>query len=209
MRMLGWLLAAYAALGIIFILAAAVIGGPLVARAERLSGDASSALEAATAAADAAADAFGGFDASVGQAHDSAQSAADLSRETSLTLDGLAQAMSVSIFGTQPLQPLAGQFSASAEQLRSLGDDLDGIGSALVTNRSDIDAVGSRMRTLADELDALRGGVATEASAGVPLSWLFWGFLLWQLLPVGAATVAASRLMVPRRTVVLTLPDAN
>ena len=208
--MLGWLLAAYATLGVVFIIAAALIGGPLVARVERLSGDASGTLRAATTAADAAADAFGGFDASVGQAHDSARSAAELSRETSVTLDGLAQAMSISIFGTQPLQPLAGQFSASADQLRSLGDDLDGIGSALVTNRADIDEVGSRMRTLADELGALQGGVANEASgAGLPLGWLFWGFLLWQLLPIVAAAVAAWRLLRPRRTVAVAVPEVG
>jgi hypothetical protein len=203
-RVLGWLLAAYAVVGALFIVTALLVGGPLVSRLDRLATSATDTLDAATAAADAAADAFDGFDTSLTDARASASQAADLSRDTSVTLDGLAEAMSVSIFGSRPLEPLAGQFSASAEQLRQMGDDLDGIGTALTTNREDVARVGLEMRALADEMATLRGGLVEEqASGGLPLSWLFYGFLLWQLLPVTAAAIGGTWLLRHTRVVLV------
>ncbi|HEX6138976.1 MAG TPA: hypothetical protein VF013_00760 [Candidatus Limnocylindria bacterium] len=205
MRILGWLLLAYAVVGVVFVVVAALVGAPLVGRAERLATSASGTMDAAAAAAATSADAFGGFDASIEQARSSAADAATLTRQTSVTLDGLADAMSLSIFGAQPLLPLAGQFTDSAEQLRQLGDSLEGIGQALDANRSDVAEVGLRMRDLADELAAFQGRVASEReSAALPLSWLFYGFLAWQLLPILAAAVAGRWLL--SRTGVVVVP---
>jgi hypothetical protein len=196
MRLLGWLLAAYAAIGVVFVIVAAVIGGPLVARVDRMTTSATTTMRAAAQAADAAADAFGGFDSSITRARTSADGAADLSRSTATTLDGLAAAMSISIFGSQPLEPLASQFAASADQLRELGAELGGIGQALEVNRDDVGRVGSRMRALATELESLEGRIANErAGGGLPISWLFYGFLLWQLLPIGAAAIGGAWLL--------------
>lgn len=193
MRVLAWLLAAYATGGAVLMLITFIAGGPLVARLDRVTTSALGTMSAASRAADAAADAFGGFDASLEEARSSAADAASLSRETSTTLDALASAMSLTIFGSQPLLPLADQFEQSADQLRRMGDNLDGIGEALVTNRDDVARVGVRMRALAEELDRLEGRIGSERmSGGVPLGVLFYGFLLWQLLPIAAAGVGAA-----------------
>jgi hypothetical protein len=209
MRLLAWLLAAYAAIGVVLVLAALIVGGPLVARLDRVTTSASDTMAAAASAARAAADAFDGFDTSVEQAHTSADDAAGLSRETATTLDALAAAMGIEFLGAQPLLPLAGQFQRSADQMRELGDNLDGIGAALSANQTDIAAVGAEMRILADELEAFEGRVAAERLAGgLPLSWLYYGFLLWQLLPISAAGVASASIFRRARVVAVSEDSA-
>jgi hypothetical protein len=204
MRILAWLLAAYAAAGAILVLAALLVGGPLVARVDRLTTSAVQTMDAATDAANAAAEAFDGFDTSVQEAHDSARDAANLSRETAVTIDALAAAMSLSILGSQPLLPLADEFSESANRMRELGDNMDAIGQALTTNREDIAAVGARMRELADNLVSLEGRIGEERTTGIfPLTWLYYGFLLWQLLPILAAAVGWAWLFRHTREVIL------
>jgi hypothetical protein len=209
MRILAWLLAAYAVIGAILILAALLVGGPLVSRLDRVTTSALDTMSAATEAANAAADAFDGFDVSVEQARTSSDQAAGLTRETATTLDGLAAAMSLSIFGAQPLLPLADQFERSADQMRQLGDNLEGIGEALDGNREDIARVGVRMRTLADRLETFEARIGSERLAGgLPLSWLYYGFLGWQVLPILAAAVGATWLFRHTR-VVLVPPDES
>lgn len=207
MRLLAWLLAAYAAIGIVLVLAALLVGGPLVSRLDRVTTSATDTMSAAASAARAAAEAFDGFDTSVEQARSSADDAAGLSRETATTLDALATAMSIEFLGAQPLLPLAGQFQRSADQMRELGDNLERIGAALSANRTDIAAVGVEMRVLADEMEAFEGRVAAErVTGGLPLSWLYYGFLLWQLLPIAAAGVASAWIF--RHTRVVVVPEA-
>ncbi|HEX2142101.1 MAG TPA: hypothetical protein VHK28_07520 [Candidatus Limnocylindria bacterium] len=194
--MLGWLLLAYAAIGALLVAVALAIGGPLVARVERLTSSATETISAATDAAQSAADSFQGFDSSLEQARSSAGEAASLSRDTAITLDGLAQAMTISIFGAQPLEPLAGRFETSASQLRQMGDSLDEIGEALGTNREDVSEVGLELQDLAVELRRLQGRISAEQrSTDLPLSWLYYGFLLWQLLPIAAAAVGGGILL--------------
>jgi hypothetical protein len=190
MRMLGWLLLLYAAAGAVLMVAAIAIGGPLVGRLDRLSTSAAGSMDAAANAAEAAAEAFTGFDASLTEARQSADEAAALSRDASDTLQGLSDAMGISILGSQPLLSLADEFATSARQLLQMGDNLEGIGEALTTNQDDVASVGRQLRSLADELNALRGAVAAEHSgARPPLSWLFYGFVAWQMLPIGAAAI--------------------
>jgi hypothetical protein len=204
MRMLAWLLGAYAVMGSILVLTALIVGGPLVARLDRVTTSASDTMTAAAAAARAASDAFDGFDTSVEQARTSAEDAAGLSRETATTLDGLAATMSLELFGAQPLLPLAGQFERSADQMRQLGDNLDTIGQALDANRTDIAAVGVQMGILASELEELEGRIAAErGTGGLPLSWLYYGFLVWQLLPIAAAAIGSAWLFRHTRVVVV------
>jgi hypothetical protein len=194
--MLGWILLLYAILGAGLVVASVAIGGPIVARVDRLATSASGSMDAAARAADAAADAFTGFDTSLAEARRSTEEAATLSRDTSDTLQSLSDAMSLSVLGTQPLLPLADDFATSAEQLRHMGDNLKGIGVALTTNQDQIADVGAELRLLADQLAGLRGGVAAEqAGSGPPLIWLFYGFLAWQLLPIGAAVIGGRMLL--------------
>ncbi len=204
MRILAWLLAAYAAVGTVLVVAALLVGGPLVSRLDRLTASAVRTMDAASEAANAAADAFDGFDTSVREAHAAATDAANLSRETAATTDALAAAMSITIFGSQPLLPLADQFERSANQLRELGDNMDAIGEALITNRDDIATVGARMRVLADSLVGLEGRIGEErTSPMIPLSWLYYGFLLWQLLPILAAALGSAWIFRHTRQVIV------
>lgn len=105
MRFLGIGLIAYGVIGIVIIGLALLLSGPAIARADRLAGSAIRTLNAGTEAADAAADAFVGFDTSLIQAQASTGDAADLSREASATLDRMAAAMSLSIFGRPAAAP--------------------------------------------------------------------------------------------------------
>jgi hypothetical protein len=198
MRMLGWLLLLYAAAGAVLMVAALAIGGPLFGRLDRLTSSAAGTMDAAAEAAVTAADAFTGFDASLVEARRSADEAAGLSRDASGTLQALSDAMGISILGSQPLLPLADEFATSSRQLQQMGDTLEGIGSALTINQDDVARVGVELRTLAGELNLLRGRVASEQSGSrPPLSWLFYGFLAWQTLPIAAAAVGG--LMALRR----------
>ena len=196
MRTLGWLLVVYAALGLLLLVAALAVGLPMVGRVERIADSASGSIEAAAVSAQAASDALAGFDDSLTQAQQSASDAASLSRDAAQTLDGLAEAMGISILGTQPLVGLADDFAASADQLVRLGDSLEQIGLAMVTSQGDVDRVAVELRGLTDQLTELAGATEAElAGANPPLSWLFLGFLAWQAVQVVAAGLAGMLLL--------------
>lgn len=202
MRMLGWLLACYAVAGALLAIVTLVVGGPLMTRAESLAGSATGSMQSAADSAEAAADAFVGFDASLDQAQRSTTDAAAISRDTAGTLRSLADAMAISIFGNQPLLPLADEFATSADQLEQMGGNLEGIGRALTANQDDVAVLARELRTLADQLRELRDAVGREQSerrAGPPLSWLLYGFVAWQLLAVAAAGVGGWLLLRRRR----------
>lgn len=165
-RWLGILLIVQGALGLILaVLGASTLAAP-VAEAERIS---SSARSAAAAAATA----FKGFDSSLDQARTSATNAAALARDASGTVDGLAEAMAISILGAQPLLPLQGQFRQSADQLRRLGGEMDQIGSALQVNRGDTKQVSDRLRALSDQL------APSPASGAISPSLVVYAFVAW------------------------------
>ena len=95
------------------------------------------------------------FDTSLTRGRDSATQAATLARDAAVTMDGLAQAMGVQILGTQPLANLAVGFTQSAGQLRALGDDLDGVGTALGEGTGSLTATVDDLDALADSVDEL------------------------------------------------------
>jgi hypothetical protein len=190
-RTLGWLLIVYAAIGLMFLIAALAVGLPMIARVERIADSATGSIEAAAASAQAAADALTGFDDSLGQSQASAANAAALSREAARTLDGLSEAMNLSILGTQPLVGLADDFAASADRLQEVGDSLEQIGQALGSSQGDVDRVAMELQGLTLQLSRLAGVTEAElAGANPPLGWLFLGFLAWQSVQVVAAAVA-------------------
>lgn len=196
MRTLGWLLVAYAALGLLLLVAAVAVGLPMVGRVQRIADSASGSIQAAAGSAQAASDALAGFDDSLTQAQQSASDAAVLSRNAAGTLNGLSEAMGISILGTQPLVGLADDFAASADQLIQLGDSLEQIGQAMVTSQGDVDRVAVELQGLTDQLTELAGATEAElAGANPPLSWLFVGFLAWQAVQVVAAGLAGMLLL--------------
>ena len=191
MRALGWLLVVYAFLGVLLLVAAVAVGLPMVGRVQRIAESASGSIEAAARSAQAASTALAGVDDSLTQAQASAVNAATLSRNAAQTLGNLSEAMGVSILGTQPLIRLADDFADSADQLVLLGDSLEQIGQAMATSQGDVDEVGVELQGLTDQLTELAGSTEAElAGADPPLTWLFAGFLAWQVVQVVAAGLA-------------------
>jgi hypothetical protein len=153
-------------------------------------------MSSASRVAATAADAFDGFGQSMEQASSSASDAASLSREAAATSADLADAMSISIFGARPLIGLADDFSATSQQLQGLAVDLDGIGAALTGSDDDLARVERRLRSLAADLSELRDRIGTQADQpAISIGLLFYGFLLWQAIPVVASLAAGVMLV--------------
>lgn len=184
--LLGWALIVYGLLGIALVIGGAAIGLGLASQVERLAVTADGTLAAAVRSTDAAAAAFANVDSSLTEAQTSADAAASLSRDASGTLASLARAMELSVFGAQPLLPLAGEFEASSEQASALGGTLDALGGSLGDTRTDVARIGTELEALSAELATLRetsgpGGSAPPLRAFVVL------LLAWLLVPaVGA-----------------------
>jgi len=142
-------------------------------------------LQRTSATLASAADASRSFDSSITRGRESALEAAQLSRDAAVTFDELSTAMQVSIFGTQPLADLAGGFTRTAGQLRALGDDLDGVGTALEegsgaldTTVQDLDALVESVDDLSRSLEETEG--VTLDSAGVAnLRLALLGLAVW------------------------------
>jgi hypothetical protein len=185
-RRIAWALIAYGLSGLALLIIVASVGLDAANRVERVAASADSALDSAAITADAAADAVTSANDSLERGAASANDAASLSRDGSASLRSLGAAMELSIFGAQPLLPLADDFAATADQAASLADELDGVGGALTDTQSDITVLGSRLRDLSTELTALSGGEGAAASAP-PLRLIVVLLAVWMALPAVAA----------------------
>lgn len=197
-RAAGWLLVTYGLVGVVLVVSGALVGLDAADRFERLATDADEAITSAASATDAAADSFADVDASLAESRTSADAAAALAREASGTLTALATAMSLSIFGAQPLLPLAGEFTTSAEQAAELAETLDGVGASLGDMRTNVARIAPQLEQLSDELTAVGGGV--ERGAGTPPLRVFVIVLLaWLLMQAVGSLLAGLTLMRPPR----------
>lgn len=189
-RAMGWGLIAYGLAGLLLIVAGAVAGLDVASRIERLAADADGTLAAAARATDAAASSFTNVDSSLSEAQESATTAAALSRDASGTLRSLALAMELSLFGAQPLLPLAAEFNTSADQAAALAETLATVGGSLADTRTDVVRVGTELDLLSGQLESLRSSSGGEAGAPPPLR-LFIGLLLaWLAVPAVGALIA-------------------
>ena len=195
-RWFAWGLIVYGILGIALVASGATIGLGLAGRIEELATAADDTLTAAADSTQAASDSFTSIDSSLEQADASARQAADLSREASATLRALADAMSLSILGAQPLVSLADDFSTSADQAAALADTLDGVAESLGATRTDVAAIGEELDGLSRQIEELQGA-ATRSDA--PQLRLFVVLLLaWITVPaVGALILGMSLLRRP------------
>jgi hypothetical protein len=196
-RAAGWLLVIYGLLGFVLVVTGALVGLDAADRFERLATDANAAITSAAAATDAAAESFTNVDASLAESRTSADAAAALAREASGTLTALATAMSMSIFGAQPLLPLAAEFTTSAEQAAELAETLDGVGASLGDTRADVARIAPQLERLSEELESLGGGA--ERGAGTPPLRIFVIVLLaWLLMQAVGSLLGGLMLMRPR-----------
>jgi uncharacterized phage infection (PIP) family protein YhgE len=198
-RAAGWLLVAYAIVGFTLVVLGGLVGLDAAGRFERLSTDADAAITSAAAATQAAADSFTNIDASLDESRSSADAAAALARDASGTLGSLATAMSLSVFGAQPLLPLAAEFTTSAEQATALAETLDQVGASLGDTRTDVARIGPQLEQLSAQLERLGSG--SEPAASTPPLRIFVLVLLsWLLMQAVGSLLAGLTLMRSART---------
>ena len=196
-RWLAWGLIVYGVLGIALVVSGASIGLGLAGRIEQLASAAEETLTAAADSTRAAADSFASVDSSLERADASARQAAGLSRDASATLGSLADAMTISILGAQPLLPLAADFTTSADQASALADTLDGVADSMTATQDDVAVIGEELDDLSRQIDELRGAAST---GDAPQLRLFVVLLLaWITVPaVGALLLGAWLFRRPR-----------
>lgn len=198
-RLLGWGLVLYGLAGVVLVIGGGLVGLEVAGRVERLASAADGTLAAATASVEAASDAFANVDESLAESQASAEAGAQLSREASGTLRSLSVAMELSIFGAQPLRPLAADFETSADQASALAETLERVSSSMDDTRSDVSGIGTELDHLGVELAVLRDstGAGGDAPSVRPLVMLL---LAWLLIPaLGGIIGGMAVLRVPPR----------
>lgn len=117
--------------------------------------------------------AFDDFGTSLATARRSAQRAADAARSSAAAAKQLADGMSISIFGAQPLIGLAAGFRQQSSDLQSLADELDRLATSLGTNETDVHAIRVEISSLSSRVAVIGGGSALLLPAlFVLLAWL-------------------------------------
>jgi hypothetical protein len=197
---MAWALIVYGVMGLLLVVGGAVIGLDAAARVERLTLTAGGTLEAAARSTRAAAESFTSIDSSLSEAGASADAAAVLAREAGATLDSLAVAMQLSVFGAQPLISLADEFATSADQAVGLADQLDSVGGSLGETRTDVSVIGVELEILSHELEALQGS-GTGGGRSPPLRLVIGLLLAWLAMPAVGAIVFGLALLRGLRTV--------
>jgi hypothetical protein len=196
-RLLGWGLVLYGMVGIALVIVGATLGLEVAARVEGLVAAAQGSLAAATRSVDAASDAFANVDSSLAESQTSAEAAAALARDASGTLASLSDAMELSIFGAQPLLPLASEFATSSEQADALADTLGRVASSLDDTRADVSSISAELDDLGTELAVLRDSAGSRGDAPSVRPFVLL-LLAWLILPaigavLGGMTVLGMR----------------
>ena len=188
---IGLALVAYGGVGILLVATALVAGWGGIARIDAALGSAAQA----SATIDAVADAFAGFDTSLEAAARSAEHAAVATRDASGTASRLADAMSLNIFGAQPLLPLANDFRRQSADLRTIASDLEQLGGSLAKDRLEVGRIHDHVSALSARVGAFGGGSAPGMGIGV----LLVALLAW-IGAQAAAAVALGIVLLRRRT---------
>lgn len=202
-RLLGWSLILYGLVGLALVLGGAVVGLDTAARVERLASAASGTLAAAARSTEAASDAFTNVDGSLAESQTSADGAAELAREASVTLESLSQAMQLSIFGAQPLLPLAGDFAASADQASALAETLDRVAGSLDDTRADVSGIGVELDVLGTELAVLQESTGSGGDPP-PIRPFILLLLAWLSVPAAGGMLGGLAVLRSARTPVVT-----
>lgn len=203
LRVLGSLLIVYGLSGVVLLgLLAGTLAPPLdevEALATSVGEQRTAALEALDEAATTArqtATSVRNVDTSLAQAKVATDRAAGLSGGVARSMRELAVAMTIDLFGIQPLIGLVPSFEASAANLDLLATDLAAIGAALDTSRGDAATVAGGMDDLADSIDELRDAVADSPDLSVtvgalePLRIGLLALMAWLLLAAIGCVIA-------------------
>jgi hypothetical protein len=192
MRVLGVALMLYGVLGLLLAGAGTAVGVGTAARVTHLVENVDGSLAAAASTVQSTAHSLDGFETSLSEADAAARSAAGIARDASVTMANLSAAMSLTVFGAQPLLPLARDFQRSSEQLVTLSRDLDRVGLALGANIEDLASIRDDLRDLGRRLDAASagGGARVTRDGAFPLQALFVGAMAWIALQALGALVA-------------------
>lgn len=174
LRLLGTGLIAYGIFGTVLLsLLAASIAAPLdeIGELAESVGEwrtaALVALEDASEAARQTSTTVRGMDTSLVQSKTAIDRAAGLSGGVAQNMRDLGTAMTIDIFGVQPLIGLAGGFETSAANLDLLATDLGAIGASLETTRTDAEMVATNIDDLALSVEELRSAMESSPDMSV------------------------------------------
>jgi hypothetical protein len=186
-RFIAAALVTYGAIGLVLAVALAAAIAPALTGIDALSRssvDARRALSSTT-------DAFDGFASSLVDARLAAERAAASARSSAATARRLADAMSLSVFGAQPLLPIASDFRRQSQDLEELAAGVDQLAAALSANELDV-------RVLRDDVSVLRDRVAgldsVSALQAVPVGFVLLLVVAWFAVWALAFVVAGGAL---------------
>lgn len=206
LRAAGWALLAYGVLGVLLLMAAVAIGSRSLERADVLLTSLDGTLAAAADTARSSSTALGSVDSGLDAARSGTRDAGVLVAEAAVTSGRLADAMSLSVLGTQPLIRLAGDFRTISDQLSQLGQSLGLVGDALATSTSDLATVRADVERLIAEVESVRDATGTEG--GTSLRVAYYAVLAWLTLPAFGALVLGWSLLRLARGILVSPPDA-
>ncbi|MDQ3881409.1 MAG: hypothetical protein M3295_10110 [Chloroflexota bacterium] len=178
----------YGVVGIVIIVLAVLVTVGAFARLETLSESVGPPVRSTARTLGDASNAFGRFAISLAEAQRSSDDAAQLAHQTADTMAGLAEAMSISIFGTQPFAEAAAGFDQVSNQLDALAGDLESVSDALGNNITDVDRTARNLRDVRDEMDGLVEIVGDSEGASTPggvrvASLALYALLVWLAIP--------------------------
>lgn len=209
LRTAGWSLVAYGLTGLALLMLAVVIGTGPVTSAEELLASLDGTLQAAADTARSSSAALLSVDAGMQQAQTGTRDASTLVANAAATSGQLADAMGLSILGTQPLAGLADDFRTIATQLSDLSTSLSTVGDALATSTSDLAAVRADVDRLAVEVELARAETGPGSGFGEgSLRLAYLALLAWLVLPAIGALVVGIGLLRAERGVRISPPVA-
>lgn len=148
------------------------------------------------------------MDTSLADAKTAIDHASSVSHGLASSMYSLRDAMSLSVFGAQPLIGLATSFDTSGQNLDQLATDVSTIGTSLDANRTDVTSTARNMLALADSVHTLTSTVAAGPAVSISTRTLdairlaVYAVAAWLvLLAVGCLVGGIYLLNVSRRSV--------
>jgi hypothetical protein len=149
------------------------------------------------------------MDASLTDAREATERSSSIAIGVATSMFRLRDAMSLSIFGTQPLIGLASSFDQAGNQLQLLSSDLTTIGASLAVNSTDVTSTANNLEKLADTMTTLTESVRTGPDLAISAEALdafrlaIFAVAGWLLLfAIGCVLVGGYLIVASRRKIV-------